>query len=179
MPVRAVDIMTALRIGDTLAYQQRGFRGMDESDQSMISAPSSENWRPMSETNPYNDHIGPFFVREEGLEPGEPVRFGFRVQRHHCNQRLTCHGGMLASFLDLSLARGLAAAEGFFGPTPTISITADFLAGAQIGAWVESRVNLLHRTKQIGFLHALIVSEGKTLVRGSGTYKRPRPIPAD
>lgn len=148
---------------------------MDRSrrDEAML-APAGEPWEPLSNMSSFTLHIGPFFMRHEQLEPGEKVRLGFRVEEHQCNPRRICHGGMLASFLDLCLARGLMAEEGFFGGTPTINMTIDYLAPAPLGAWVESRVMTLRRTAQLGFAQALVLAGDQLLVRGSGTFKRTR-----
>ncbi|MHA3791163.1 PaaI family thioesterase [Sphingomonas sp. YL-JM2C] len=152
---------------------------MEQGDRDEAMAPpAGEPWSLLPHMSTFTRHVGPFFIRHEALEPGERVRLGFRVRKHQCNPRDVCHGGMLASFLDLCLARGLMAEEGGFGSTPTINMTIDYLAAAPLGAWVESRVTALHRTRQLGFAQALVLSGGRLLVRGSGTFKRTRPLSA-
>jgi acyl-coenzyme A thioesterase PaaI-like protein len=148
--------------------------GRDDRDEAML-APAGERWSTLPQMSPFTLHVGPFFIRHEALEPGERVRLGFRVEKHQCNPRDVCHGGLLASFLDLCLARGLMAEEGFFGSTPTINMTIDYLAAAPLGAWVESRITALRRTGRLGFAQALIMTGDQLLVRGSGTFRRTRP----
>lgn len=140
--------------------------------------PAGEPWELLSNMQSFTRHVGPFYIRHEQLLPNEPVRLGFRVQPHQCNPRLVCHGGMLATFLDLCLARGLMAEEGFFGSTPTINLSIDYLATAPVGSWVESRVTVLRRTNQLGFVQAVIQAGDEAVMRGSGTFKRPRRAPA-
>ena len=138
--------------------------------------PEPELWRPLALPGPFTSHIGEIFIRTEALPEGELIRFGFRVQPHQCNWRGTCHGGMLASFLDIALARGLMETEGFLGTSPTINMTLDFLAAAHVGEWVEARVTVLHRTRQLAFVEATLSTDTGAVLRGSGTYKRPRRV---
>ncbi|WP_336967482.1 PaaI family thioesterase [Sphingobium aromaticiconvertens] len=149
--------------------------GQDAGDGRDGSPPEEHGWEPMDRPGPFTHYVGPFFMRNEGLGEGEPTRLGFRVQQHHCNPRLVCHGGMLATFVDLCLARGLIAAEGIVGSAPTITMTMDFLAGAAMGDWIESRISVVKITRQLGFVETILHGSQGPVLRGSGTYKRPRP----
>ena len=137
------------------------------------------SWTPLDDCGPYTTLVGPLFMVTKGLDADEPARFGFRIEERHCNRRLVCHGGMLATFLDVSLARGLLAAVGFFGATPTISMTLEYLAPARLGDWVESRVRVLRIGQQLCFMEALALVSGQPVLRGSGLHKHPRRLPAD
>jgi len=130
----------------------------------------------LENVGPFTDYVGPFFVRRTGLAAGEPLRLGFRIERHHCNPRLVCHGGMLATFVDLCLARGLREADGIAGSVPTINMTLDYLAPAPLDSWIESRISVMRRTAKMGFLEVILHCAGEPVVRGSGIYKRARPF---
>jgi uncharacterized protein (TIGR00369 family) len=122
----------------------------------------------------FTRHVGPIYVTHEGLEPGEAVRFGFEVSQQHCNTRLVCHGGMLASVLDLVLACTLRDTSGVSGPLPTISLSLDYLAPAPLGAWIESRASVLRVGASVGFAQALLLGPAGVVLRGSGAFKRSR-----
>lgn len=110
-------------------------------------------------------------MTRDRLEAGEDVRFGFRVDAHHCNLRPVCHGGMLAAFLDTALARGLRCATGFDPPFPTISLSLDFLAPAALGGWVDARVSVTRVGKSTAFLSAMLYCDGTPVLRGSGVFR--------
>jgi acyl-coenzyme A thioesterase PaaI-like protein len=110
-------------------------------------------------------------MTQERLAPNEDVRFGFRVNAHHCNMRPVCHGGMLATFLDVALARGLRCAAGLSPPLPTISLSLDFLAPAALGVWVDARVSVMRVGKSTAFVSALLHADEEPVLRGSGVFR--------
>ena len=61
--------------------------------------------------------------------------------------------------------------ESEFGFMPTVSMTADFLAPAPLGAWVEGRTDLLRATRNFLFVQCLITSNGAPALRASGIMK--------
>jgi uncharacterized protein (TIGR00369 family) len=138
--------------------------------------PTDRSWIDEDRGGYFTKLIGPIYVSHEALDPGEPVRFGFRVSQQHCNPRLVCHGGMLASMLDLVLACALLHSPGVKGPLPTISMTLDYLAPAHCGEWIESRVTVLRVGGSVGFAQALLHGPGGIVLRGSGVFKRTRRI---
>lgn len=102
----------------------------------------------------FNALTGPHYVRVDG---GVPV-IGFRVGRRHLNPSGNCHGGALAALADYQAVTvrhiaGLGACA-----TPTVTLTIDFIAPVQLGAWVELHCRLLRRTR------TLLFSEGHLIV---------------
>lgn len=147
------------------------------------SFPPGPQWQPVPSSGTFATLVGPIFVTTEGLEPGEPIRFGFRVGDHHCNLREGCHGGMLATFLDVAMARtGLHVIPGVRG-LPTISLTMDFLNPAHIGDWIESRITVLRRTPRMLFTSCVVMGPHGPVVRGSGIFrtlmKKDAPVVSD
>jgi uncharacterized protein (TIGR00369 family) len=120
--------------------------------------------------------VGPIYTTQAGLEGDEPVRFGFRVRPQHCNPRMVCHGGMLATFLDVALAGTLLKLPGVSSPLLTINMTLDYLAPAPCGDWIESRVTVPKLGASIGFTQTLLVGPRGPVLRGSGVYKRGRHV---
>lgn len=135
------------------------------------------HWTPVTECGPFADLVGPIYVTQDALDPGESVRFGFRVAPRHCNPRPVCHGGMIATFLDISLARGIRVARDVVPPLPTISMSLDYLAPAELGNWVDARVTVTRTGTGICFAQAMLHADGTPALRGSAVYKRVRPIP--
>ena len=133
--------------------------------------PDGRRWALITQSGHFVDLAGPMFTSFEGLEPDEPARFGFRVQKQHTNGVDVCHGGMLATFLDLSMARGLLATGGLDINVPTVSLTMDFIGPGRLGDWVESRVAVLHRTRRTAFVQATLAVGETLLIRGSAVFR--------
>lgn len=111
---------------------------------------------------------GPLWAKREK----DKLVLGFRVERRHCNIGGVCHGGMLMTFADMQLSLGARFdSEGEFGFMPTVNLTADFLAPASLGAWVEGRTDLLRVTRNFLFCQCIITSNGAPVVRASGIMK--------
>ncbi|MBK8007605.1 MAG: PaaI family thioesterase [Rhizobiales bacterium] len=112
--------------------------------------------------------IGPLWCKRENNK----LILGFRVEKRHCNIGGICHGGMLMTFADMQLGLGARFhAEEDFGFMPTVNMTADFLAPAALGAWVEGRTDLLRSTRNFIFCQGIITSNGAPAVRASGIMK--------
>jgi acyl-coenzyme A thioesterase PaaI-like protein len=134
-------------------------------------------WACISGGGPFPDMAGPMFVTYDDLLPGEPARFGLRVERHHCNAVDVVHGGMLATFADTALAQGLLSLGDIAFNTPTINLSVDFLSGAVLGEWLESRVTIDHRTRRMAFASAVILAGTRAVLRVTSLFKTsPRPL---
>lgn len=107
-----------------------------------------------------------------GKRDGSKLVLGFRVENRHCNIGGICHGGMLMTFADMQLGLGARFnAEEEMGFMPTVNMTADFLAPAPLGAWVEGRTDLLRSTRNFVFCQCIVTSNGAPSVRASGIMK--------
>ena len=98
---------------------------------------------------------------------------GFRVEPRHVNPGHNCHGGMLATFVDILLST--AAQYQTDIPRqflPTISLQMDFVTGAPFGSWVEGRADILKVTKNLIFSQALVTADGVMALRASGVFRR-------
>ncbi|MFA7441355.1 MAG: PaaI family thioesterase [Sphingomonadaceae bacterium] len=137
--------------------------------------PPEQQWEPIPDSGEFILANGPFYQTRNNLVPGEPIRFGFRVTRQHCNGMGVCHGGMLATFIDTAMARGLLATGGLSANIPTISMTLDYLAPAALGDWIESRITILRRARTLGFVRATLQNGGGQIMRGNAVF-RQRPL---
>jgi len=113
---------------------------------------------------------GPLFGRLEA--DGRPV-MGFFVEDRHVNPAGICHGGMLMTFADMLLGLTTSLAGGDRKFLPTVNMTADFLAPAPLGAWVEGQGRLLRLTRNLAFADGVITADGETCMRASGMMKIP------
>jgi uncharacterized protein (TIGR00369 family) len=96
-------------------------------------------------------------------------KIGFRVGPRHLNPVGSCHGGAMATFLDMQI---VVAGDGPYDThKPTISLTVDFLAPAPLGAWVEAAVSCQKATRRMVFTQALVTVDGEVVARSSAIYR--------
>lgn len=135
--------------------------------------PETGGWKPLDRDEGFEALVGPLFVTRDGLEQDEPLRLGFRVETRHCNMLMTCHGGMISTFMDQALGMSIYAGTGVSGPTMTLSI--DYLSGAQLGDWIESRTRLIHSTYRTGYCDAIAYGANGVVARANGIWRLNRP----
>lgn len=126
--------------------------------------------------------IGPIWVRpgQGGTTSGgtpSGSTYGLLVEERHCNGMAMCHGGMLATLVDVVLGIGGLEQAGTPGFFVTIGLTTDFLAPVPLGSWIEAEVELLRRTRTMMFTQAVFRVGDAPVMRASGVFQLPRPAP--
>jgi acyl-coenzyme A thioesterase PaaI-like protein len=116
------------------------------------------------ENGGFTGSIGPIYQRKsEGH-----VCSGFYVEQRHCNPQATCHGGWLSTFADVALVRqGSLIAL----PLVTISLTVDFIDAAHLGEWVESRCDVVSKTRSMVFVQGTASANGRPALRMNGIFR--------
>ncbi len=136
------------------------------------TAPGGD-WEPWDHGDPFEAANGVVFrARDFVSSDHELVRIGFRLAGVHCNFLGSCHGGLIATLLDIAMGRNVLAATGVRG-APTMSLTVDFVRGASAGDWLESRVRIIRQTRRATFCDALLVSDTGTVARASAVFALP------
>jgi uncharacterized protein (TIGR00369 family) len=115
--------------------------------------------------NPFNELVGPFYVRREG----RAVSLGIRLEERHTNSRGICHGGFLATMADLALGYACAAIGGHTSFV-TISLTLDYAGSARPGDWLHSEVEVQKTGSRIAFANCYLVANGVRVVRASAIF---------
>ncbi len=115
----------------------------------------------------FNNLIGPLWAMPEGADG---ILYGFRVELRHCNPQEVAHGGLLASFADIVLTGGTNYVARLSRFVVTVSLATDFLAPARIGAWVQTRPEVLRAGRTTAFAQCLVTADGKPVLRCSGTF---------
>lgn len=133
--------------------------------------PTDRPWLLAENCGEFSDHCGNLYGSFTDLDQGEAARFGFRVQPFHCNLRPICHGGMLATFLDVAMARGLRYGADINPPLATISMTLDYIGPAPLGSWIEARVCISKVTRSLAFVQAMIHADNTPVLRGSAVFR--------
>ena len=111
---------------------------------------------------------GPLYGRLSGAS----ISLGFRVEQRHTNPMGICHGGMLATFVDMLVPCTAMYASGrerrFL---PTISLQIDYLGPSKLGAWVQGEAQILRTTRNMVFGQGLVSADGEPALRFSGIFK--------
>ena len=92
-----------------------------------------EGFALVEPNSPFMTSFGPLYERREG----DAFVRAFRVLEHHKNINSVAHGGVLASFADMLLARALMWELNRYGVT--VRLVTDYLGPAKRGDWVEGR----------------------------------------
>ena len=132
-----------------------------------------EGFEPIFRTSAFLDLIGPFYHR--GL--GHDLVVGLRIEPKHANARGFAHGGVLMTMADIAL--GYAASTTQEPPlrAVTASLTTDFAGSAQVGDWVEARVDVQKIGGRLVFANAYLTVGTERIVRASAVFARADPKP--
>lgn len=78
---------------------------------------------------------------------------------------------MLMTFCDMQLAIGANYAGDLQRFLPTISLSADFLAPAPLGSWVQGRTEIARQARSMVFAHCIVTADGNPVVRANGIFQ--------
>ena len=125
-----------------------------------------EGFEPISSSNNFGSNNGPIFEKKNG--DGTWAR-GFLVEEKHINQANVLHGGMLMTFADIVLARGIL--EQFEPPFVTVRLCTDFISPALKGNWVEGTARVTGEQNDLVNVIGEFTSRGKTIGTASAVFK--------
>lgn len=132
------------------------------------AAPIPDGFRPARIHGDFIAFNGPLYARLDG----DRIALGFRVEQRHTNPLGICHGGMLATFVDM-----LVPCTAMYEPgrerrfLPTISLQIDYLGPSPRGAWVQGEAQILRTTRNMVFGQGLVSADGAPALRFSGIFK--------
>jgi acyl-coenzyme A thioesterase 13 len=115
----------------------------------------------------YLDLIGP--IHEAG--DGDGYRLGLRIDARHVNSRGFCHGGVLAALADVHLGRMAALSATPSLPLVTIHLDLDYLAPAQLGAWLEASGRVDRTGRSLAHSSGIITADGAPVLRCAAVFQ--------
>lgn len=125
-----------------------------------------EGYRPTVRQPPFWELTGPFYEKEcNGSR-----YIGVRVGERHCNVRGTAHGGLIATLADIALGYNIACATGWELPIATVNLSVDYAGAAQVGDWLEARVDIQRIGRSMIFANAFIYVDDKRIARASAVF---------
>src|SRR5438094_8324726 len=92
----------------------------------------------LEESGPFTDGIGPIY----GRESGEVSVVGLRSGERHANAAGAVHGGLLATLCDTAVGHAIRRHADGLSAAATVSLTTDYLAPAQPGAWLAAHTEV-------------------------------------
>ena len=126
----------------------------------------------------FNGLVGPFGF---ATAAADEWRFFLDLDRRHANIGGVCHGGALATLVDLGMGAAAFRAAGR-QPVATIELHLHYIAAARPGHRVHGRSRVLRGVGRILFMDSDLWSQDRLVVRASGVWKvldrTARPDPA-
>ncbi|MBU0517024.1 MAG: PaaI family thioesterase [Proteobacteria bacterium] len=120
-------------------------------------------FEPLDWDSPYIHHAGPVYLRRD--ERG--MTFGLRVEKKHTNRRGIAHGALILLLADVALGFATAFGRQPFVPVLTASLSADFAGAANLGDWIEARVDVQKVGARLAFANTYVTLGPTRLARVS------------
>lgn len=121
---------------------------------------------PIFRSSPVLDALGGFYSRGSG----PTLEIGLRVGERHTNSRGTLHGGVAATLADAAIGYLLAFKSDPPTRLVTVSLTVDYVAAANIGDWVDVRLEGHDATGRLVFATATLVVGARVIARARAVF---------
>jgi uncharacterized protein (TIGR00369 family) len=129
--------------------------------------PAPPGFRPVDIIDPYEAHIGPYFVRDDA-DGGQT--FALPLDHRHMNAWGSAHGGLLMTFTDAALGMATWRAAGW-QPSVTLDMNVSFLRPSTTGDLVTLRPVITRQTKQIVFVRGDLKVGDETIATATSVWK--------
>ncbi|USG59692.1 PaaI family thioesterase [Sneathiella marina] len=124
-----------------------------------------EGFEEVTGAAPFANRNGPYY--EKKIDDETSIR-AFRAAEKHLNGVKLVHGGMLMSFADSALARGVIRATG--RRCVTIKMNSEFLSPAREGDWIEAFVEVTKSTKTVVFVRGELKVGRRTIFKADAIF---------
>jgi uncharacterized protein (TIGR00369 family) len=124
--------------------------------------PAANGWDRVTAHN-FGELIGPVWRKGDGL-------FGIVTADKHRNHRSMLHGGVLMSFADQAMGMTGRRATGD-KPHATIEMNMQFIAGVEIGDFVEAHCDVVRITRSVLFIESKLKVGARIVATASGIWK--------
>ena len=122
---------------------------------------------PYPENSPFLDRVGPLFLKMDGMKP----IIGLYICEHHCNNKGTAHGGLMATLADISLGKTASWSQKPRVPLVTTSLTIDYFGAARLHDWIFAETDFNRVGSEMAFANCYARSGDKALARARGVFK--------
>jgi uncharacterized protein (TIGR00369 family) len=127
-------------------------------------------WSYLHGDDPFEDHAGPFYFRDDAN--GRVC--AFRAEPRHMNGGNFMHGGCLMTFADFSLF--VCAREALREHhAVTATFNSEFIGAVQPGSLVEARAEIVKAGRSMIFMRGMITSGDAPVMTFSAVLKKTGP----
>jgi uncharacterized protein (TIGR00369 family) len=117
----------------------------------------------------YNATIGKLLVQAAGEGRARCRMF---PDLRHSNLGNIVHGGAILTFIDMAMFAGGYMAGASLGPSVTLDLSAQFLAGAKLGIPLDASVEILRESQRLAVMRGIVEQEGESIAAWSGTLRK-------
>ncbi len=121
--------------------------------------------------DPYEEHNDLHYIHDKG---DGSVEVGLLAAERHANEYGAVHGGVMMMLADAALCMNSRWHDNEEGAI-TVSVNNDFVAGAEIGDFLQTRSDVVRRTGSFSFMRCEVHVDGKVVMSSSGIIKRLLP----
>jgi uncharacterized protein (TIGR00369 family) len=129
--------------------------------------PAPEGFEPLDDPGPFASHVGPLYLRERAEKP--PL-IGLASGEQHANSAGKVHGGLLATLCDTAFGLAVRSQAGDISGAVTVSLTTDYLAPAEPGAWLEAHTEVEKLGGRLAFADCSVSADGQEVVRARAVF---------
>jgi acyl-coenzyme A thioesterase PaaI-like protein len=127
-----------------------------------------EGFLRLFRTSPFLDTLGRFFYRPTASS----FVIGLRIASKHANARGSARGGLILTLADIALGYTASASSDPPLALTTINIAADLVGHAQVGDWLEARVDIQKIGRHFVFANAYLMVGIERIARVSAIFAR-------
>ena len=128
--------------------------------------PAPPGWDYLPHFDPFEAHLGPFFVREaDGAH-----EYALIVDDRHMNRRGVAHGGALLTFSDACFGFAIWNATDH-APCVTVSQQSNFITAVDEGDFVTCRPEVVRKTREIVFIRGDFRVNDKVILTAAAIWK--------
>jgi uncharacterized protein (TIGR00369 family) len=125
-----------------------------------------EGFGPILSSSPLLDALGGFYSKGEGAA----LEIGLLVGERHCNSRGGVHGGVLATLADIGMGYLMVFGHASQRRMLTASLNIDYTGSAQLGDWIDVRMDPPTIGRQLAFANVRLVAGDKQIARASAVF---------
>ena len=130
-----------------------------------------EGFVPVVPDDPYEQHNGLDYHHDVG---DGRVEVGLLADQRHANEYGWVHGGVMMMLADAALCMN----SRWHDPNEaaiTVSATNNFVKGAKIGEFLQTRTHVIRRTRQFSFVNCEVVVDDRICLSSRAVIKRLLP----
>lgn len=131
-----------------------------------------EGFIPLVRPSPFLHMLGPLYIKGEA----PTATIGLRIEEKHINAGSIAHGGVLASLADMALGYSLVFSTNPPRRLVTINLNVDYIGKAEVGDWVEARVEIHKKQGRTAFASAFLFLGETLITRASGIFFMGEPF---